>query len=107
MKAKLDNHHEITTDHPASHYGAGVLLIAGEKQAYGPGDDYPESLPKLRELLGVKNPFTCGDIVREMLSRPEPNQDEILAGVAAYPLKLSSAEKSLVNRWLSQEPAKN
>lgn len=104
MKAKLDSRHEITTEHPASHYGAGVLLIDGEPKAYGPADDYPESATELSIALGVQTHLSCAEAVRCILAR-DPGEEEIRAGVAEYPPKLTAEEIALVNRWLSQDPA--
>ena len=104
MKTILDNRHEITTEHPASHYGAGVLLIDGAQQpAYGPGDPYPERCPGLADLLGAPH-MSCADAVRTIIGRTMPSEDEIRAGVAIYPPKLTADDRDLINKWLSQQP---
>lgn len=104
MKIKLDNRHEITTDHPASHYGAGVLIIDGAQQpAYGPGDPYPESCPALADLLWAPH-MSCADAVRAIIGRTMPSAAEIRAGVAIYPQKLTAGDRDRINTWLSQQP---
>jgi hypothetical protein len=84
----LDNRHTITTEHPASHYGAGVLLIDGkESPAYGPEDAYPESCPELAAALGAPH-MSCADAVIAIARRD----------------KIDLATHPYVQRWLSQSP---
>ena len=91
---KLQHGHEITTEHPASHYGAGVLLIEGEAGAFGPGDIYPRN-KEFAELLNARN--TCGDIIAsQILKAVEIGQNE--------PPQLSKNELAQVIKWLSQDP---
>lgn len=104
MRIKLDNRHEIMTEHPASHYGAGVLLIDGAQQpAYGPGDPYPESCPELADLLGAPH-MSCAEAVQAIIERRKPSEEYIRAGVAIYPSKLDADDRDLINKWLSQQP---
>jgi hypothetical protein len=97
MKIKLQHGHEITTEHPASHYGAGVLLIEGETKAFGPGDIYPRN-KEFAELLNVKN--TCGDIIAsqilKIVERKTLPDNE--------PPQLSKNELAQILKWLSQDP---
>ena len=94
---KLQHGHEITTEHPASHYGAGVLLIEGEAGAFGPGDIYPRN-KEFTELLNVRN--TCGDIIAsqilKIVERKTLPDNE--------PPQLSKNELAQVIKWLSQDP---
>jgi hypothetical protein len=104
MNAKITEHTSITTDHPASHYGAGVLLVDWVPGvAFGPADIWPDSCPGLREALNAK-PNTCGEVIRAAISRDQPAEEEIRAGVAVYPPELDEEQLSLVRRWLSQDP---
>ena len=94
MNIKLQHGHTITTEHPASHYGAGVLLIEGEAGAFGPGDIYPRN-KEFAELLNARN--TCGDIIAsQILKAVEIGQNE--------PPQLSKNELAQVIKWLSQDP---
>lgn len=88
MNIKLQHGHTITTEHPASHYGTGVLLIEGEAGAFGPGDIYPRN-KIFAELLNAHN--TCGDIIASQILKNEPPQ-------------LSKNELAQVLKWLSQDP---
>ena len=82
----IDDHHSITTDHPASNYGAGVLLIDGKGQhAYGPDDSYPESLPELSTALGAPH-MSCADAVIAIARRD----------------KIDWAVHPCVLRWIAQ-----
>jgi len=89
MRIQLDARHEITSEHPASHYGAGVLLVDG--QPFGPAEAYPESLPELGRLLGVP-PLSCAGAVVALLRGRRALKPEQMA---------------LIQRWLSQHPAPN
>ena len=89
---KLQHGHTITTEHPASHYGAGVLLVEDEAGAFGPGDIYPRN-KEFAELLNVKN--TCGDIIASQILK------QILKN---EPPQLSKNELAQVIKWLSQDP---
>jgi len=83
---KIDDHHTIITDHPASHYGAGVLLIDKKGQhAYGPDDSYPESLPELETALGTPH-MSCADVVIAIARRD----------------KIDWAAHPYVRRWILQ-----
>ncbi len=97
MKIKLQHGHEITTEHPASHYGAGVLLIEGETKTFGPGDIYPRN-KEFAELLNVKN--TCGDIIASQILKAVCGD-----GLDNEPPQLSKNELAQVLKWLSQDPA--
>ncbi len=104
MTAKITEHVSITTDHPASHYGAGVLLVDWTPGvAFGPADTWPDSCPGLRDALNVE-PNTCGEVIRAAMSRCQPTEAEVEAGVAVYPPKLSADQSAMVWRWLSQDP---
>lgn len=101
MNVKLNDRLEITTEHPASHYGAGVLLIDGA--AYGPCDELPTRLPSLAAYL--TKPLLCAGAVRSAcadcgIARTE--EEKIIRGEGRG--ILSQAEIELVNRWLSQDP---
>ena len=89
MNVKLQHGHTITTEHPASHYGAGVLLIEGEAGAFGPGDIYPRN--KIFAVL-LNAHHTCGDIIASQILNPELPQ-------------LSKNELAQVLKWLSQDPS--
>jgi hypothetical protein len=89
---KLQHGHTITTEHPASHYGAGVLLIEGEPGTFNPGDIYPRNRD-FAELLNVRN--TCGDIIASQIL------NQILKN---EPPQLSKNELAQVIKWLSQDP---
>jgi len=97
MKIKLQHGHTIISEHPASHYGAGVLLIEGETKTFGPGDIYPRN-KEFAELLNVKN--TCGDIIAsqilKIVERKTLPDNE--------PPQLSKNELAQVVKWLSQDP---
>ena len=83
---KLDTRHEITTEHPASHYGAGVLLIDDAMQpAYGPDDPYPESCPELVDLLGAPHQ-NCAEMMIYLARRVGMKDDE------------------QIRKWLAQSP---
>lgn len=89
---KLQHGHTIIIEHPASHYGAGVLLIEGEAGAFGPGDIYPRN-KIFAELLNAHN--TCGDIIAsQILTQILKNE----------PPQLSKNELAQVLKWLSQDP---
>ena len=92
MKIKLQHGHTIISEHPASHYGAGVLLIEDEIGAFGPGDIYPRN-KEFAELLNVRN--TCGDIIASQIL------NQILKN---EPPQLSKNELAQVLKWLSQDP---
>ncbi len=106
MTAQITDHISITTDHPASHYGAGVLLVDWMPGvAFGPEDTWPEFYTELRKAMGspARN---CEEIIRYTLARREPTEAEIQAGVAIYPPKLNDEELALIQRWLSQKTPK-
>jgi len=86
MNVKMNDWLEITTEHPASHYGAGVL-IDNEGNVFGPCDIFPGSVPELTRLLNA-TPLTAAQAVVRICKSREFSPDEI----------------SLISRFLSQNP---
>ena len=82
MTVKLAPKISITTDHAASSYGLGALVVAGE--AYAPGDLAPDVL---RKAAGIGEDAICADAIRAIL---------------ADRVGLASDELVQVMRWLSQ-----
>jgi hypothetical protein len=95
---KLQHGHTITTEHPASHYGAGVLLIEGEIGTFNPSDIYPRN-KEFAELLNVKN--TCGDIIASQILKIVEERKTLPDN---EPPQLSKNELAQVVKWLSQDP---
>ena len=91
MNVKINNTMTITTEHPASHYGAGVLLIDG--QAYGPADVWHDAdFAKLAAFLHGVNAedLTCARMIVRIVRdcRDVFGNDEI----------------DQIKRWLQQNP---
>ncbi len=84
MTVKLAPKIIITTDHAASSYGLGALVVAGE--AYAPGDLAPDALRKAAGI--VEKHAICADAVRAIL--------------ASGRVGLAGDELAQVMRWLSQ-----
>lgn len=86
MEAKIGRI-TITTNHPASHYGAGIALIDGDGAAHGPDDFVKSTLPVGPEYFRVA--------------------DLIASGVAGNPVnwrEYTDEEIGFINRFLSQSP---
>ena len=61
MNVKLSEKYEIETAHPASHYGAGVLVATETGEIYGPADFMP---PAKVKMFGSETPrWLVGDAV--------------------------------------------
>lgn len=104
MTIKINNELTITTDHPASSYGAGVLLAShAPDRAFGPADEFPASCPELYQLFGGLPPFSCASMVLYAIfdghDCAKPGAREKAAEI------LGEEGAKLLARWLSQHPA--
>ena len=88
MEIKLNANYTLTTEHPASHYGAGVLVdTAGN--AYGPVGRVPGSNDFAKKLFGAEiPPLEAGELVSSY----------------ARNNRISADELALIRRYLSQDP---
>ena len=88
MEIKFANGMELTTEHPASHYGAGVLLDK-DGSVYGPADLVAGSNDLAKKMFGVEIPLqTAGELMK---SHARNN-------------RLSPDALALIRRFVSQDP---
>ena len=88
MKVQISEKYSIETAHPASHYGAGVLIDEESGQVYGPVDIFPTPIKK---FFGSDAQASAGDvIVSTVRSR-----------------RFSREEVAQIRAWLSQDPSGN
>jgi len=91
MNVKLSEKYEIETAHPASHYGAGVMLETATGSAFGPGDFMPTPAVSVYGLASIR--FLVGDAVVSHVR-----------GRGFWPKRFSREEVEQVRAFLSQDP---
>ena len=92
MKVKLSEKYEIETAHPASHYGAGVLVATETGEIYGPADFMPSSGGN---MFGGETPrVQVGDAVVSHVR-----------GHGPWHKRFSREDVAQVAAFLSQDPA--
>jgi hypothetical protein len=90
MDLKITSRYTLTTDHPASHYGLGVLVDNEDGQkTYGPANDLPID-PKAQSYFGDDAHYTAGDLVETAAKSKLWRDDEIV----------------FIHKFLSQNPDK-
>lgn len=92
MKVKLSEKYEIETAHPASHYGAGVMLETATGRAFGPADFMPGVGVSVYGLAHIK--ILVGDAVASCVR-----------GRGFWTKRFSREEVEQVRAFLSQDPA--
>lgn len=92
MKVQINERYEITTDHPASHYGAGVL-VDNNGISYGTSDFIPTNLKKM----------FCADIQVEAGYMVESAIRNLT--VASARTEYTHAEVEQARAYLSQDPS--
>ena len=88
MKVQISEKYSIETAHPASHYGAGVLIDEENGQVYGPADIFPTSIKK---IFGSDTQASAGDVIVSTVRSRRFSQQEV----------------EQVRAWLSQDPSGN
>lgn len=98
MEIEFSKNLTLTTDHPESRYGAGVLLDSDGK-SYRPWDTLPESTHRFQKLFGVEVPaMEAGEFVQRNAVNPP--------GYGLIGHDCSTEELELVRKFLSQDPEK-
>ena len=92
MNVKLSEKYEIETAHPASHYGAGVMIETETGKVYGPADFMPE--PRVK-LFGSETPRL--EVGHAVVSH--------VLGHGPWHKRFSREEVEQVRAFLSQDPA--
>jgi len=90
MTIRIDGYPwSLTTEHPASHYRAGVVIHDGSNVPYGPDDQLPRH-PKMAAMFPALQNADCtaGDLMRSW----------------ARKRLWADAELLLIRRFLSQSP---
>lgn len=89
MDIRYNDLYTLTTDHPASHYGLGVLVSSGDgQQCYGPSDELPISQKAIDCFGAALCHYTAGEFVRGIAAKKIWSDDEI----------------ALMRKYLSQSP---
>lgn len=104
MTVKIRGYLEITTEHAASSYGAGVLLVRWEPdRAFGPCDDFPDH-PATKHLCGGLGtiPSSCAERVLYAMFDSYGYQKQGARKLVVE--KYGEEGTRLLERWLSQNP---
>ena len=104
MTVRIRGYLEITTDHPASSYGAGVLLVEWEPdRAFGPSDVFPDH-PVVKYLCGLHgtSQSSCAERVLYSMFQSYGYQKQGIRKLVVE--KYGEEGTRLLERWLSQHP---
>ena len=104
MTVRIRGYLEITTDHPASSYGAGVLLVRWEPdRAFGPSDIFPYN-PVVKWMckdMGLSS-SSCAETVLYAMFDSYGYQKQGIRKLVVE--KYGEEGTRLLERWLSQHP---
>ncbi len=95
MEIKFSQKYTLTREHPASHYGAGVLLDTETGIVYGPSDVLPPN-PLGSKMLGVEIKVEAGYFIVSNVCHPT---------VASLNHRYSGDQLGFIRRYLSQDPS--
>lgn len=105
MTINITENMKITTEHPASHYGAGVLVVDWEpNKVFSPHDKFPTQSREIGEIrtLLFWGPTSCAEMVLYEIFGGYSYQE---VGARNYAVEKYGEEGAkLLERWLSQNP---